>query len=321
VAKTMELEKMMREFQQTHQERLYSRVWSLTSAMLAVCQKQEQLHSQVPSLEKAAAIPAATEESLMLQAPLANATQVAPSNGIVTVDEGAPTGASILDPETQQLLKKRLQSLGDVVVHASDKFEACCASGRVIPPGALRVRPRRCDHVFLVECLMPYWAEGLCPVCRCSFAYDRPQDAGYDESDRYSSVSTSISQALPRHVHSSSNSDGGAFRGPRALHTIGEGSKESRGRSSSGARRRRGRGPASSHGRSADLLGSPSPDMRSGDGNIATELRRGVSPSVHNRPGSPTRSVASLPSRTSSAPRDKGGPLGQAMSHSGARPL
>jgi len=140
-------------------------------------------------------------------------------------------GGSILDPETQQLLKKRLQSLGDVVVHASDKFEACCASGRVIQPGALRVRPRRCDHVFLVECLMPYWAEGLCPVCRCSFAYDRPQDAGYDESDKYSSVSTSISQALPRHVHSSSNSDGGPLRGPRALHTIGEGSKESRGRS------------------------------------------------------------------------------------------
>merc|ERR1719316_1017550 len=41
VAKTMELEKMMREFQQTHQERLYSRVWSVTSAMLSVCQKQE----------------------------------------------------------------------------------------------------------------------------------------------------------------------------------------------------------------------------------------------------------------------------------------
>jgi len=47
VAKTMELEKMMREFQQTHQERLYSRVWSLTSAMLAVCQKQDgPLHIQ-----------------------------------------------------------------------------------------------------------------------------------------------------------------------------------------------------------------------------------------------------------------------------------
>merc|ERR1712070_414500 len=35
VAKTMELEKMMREFQQTHQERLYARVSSITSAMLA----------------------------------------------------------------------------------------------------------------------------------------------------------------------------------------------------------------------------------------------------------------------------------------------
>lgn len=52
------------------------------------------------------------------------------------------------------------------------------------------MRPRRCDHVFLVECLMPYWVEGLCPVCRCSFAYSRDND----ENDRCSSVSTSVSQ-------------------------------------------------------------------------------------------------------------------------------
>merc|ERR1719408_413431 len=55
VAKTMELEKMMREFQQTHQERLYARVQSVTSAMLAVCQKQDT-STQIQT-------PAATTES------------------------------------------------------------------------------------------------------------------------------------------------------------------------------------------------------------------------------------------------------------------
>merc|ERR1740117_2080175 len=143
------------------------------------------------------------------------------------VQEEEPSG-TFLDVETQQALKRRLQSLGDVVVYSSDKFEACSASGRVIPPNALRVRPRRCDHVFLVECLMPYWAEGLCPVCRCSFAYDRPQDAGYDESDRYSGVSTSVSQRPRDRMHAASalavsrslavnsnGSDGGSLRGPR----------------------------------------------------------------------------------------------------------
>lgn len=238
-------------------------------------------------------------------------------------------GTSLLDPETQQLLKKRLQSLGDVVVHASDKLEACCASGRVIPPGALRVRPRRCDHVFLVECLMPYWAEGLCPVCRCSFAFDRPQDAGYDESDRYSSVSTSISQAVPR--HSGSGSDVGSLRGPRALRTIGEASKE-RGRSSSSAARarRRGRGTSASQGRSSELGVPASPDIRGDQGStLGDGARRGTgaaSPSpldgglgatVASRIGDDARSVLS---RASSVPRDRGGPLGQAMQQA-SRPL
>lgn len=260
----------------------------------------------------------------------------------------------MLDPETQQLLKKRLQSLGDVVVHASDKFEACCASGRVIPPGALRVRPRRCDHVFLVECLMPYWAEGLCPVCRCSFAYDRPQDAGYDESDRYSSVSTSISQAVPRHI-SSSNSDGGGGsliggRGPRALRTIGEAAREAkdRGRSESTRRKHRGRGTTStSQGRGSELGVSASPDMRGGHsselgitaspdlrGSRSDDLRIPASPipgSPDMRGGdtvgdaarrglaSPPRSVVSR-AFSDSASRDRGGPLAQAMQQA-SRPL
>jgi len=337
VAKTMELEKMMREFQQSHQERLYARVWDVTSKMLAVAQKQPEDVSAQMQMQ----MPAVTSESLAVQAPIQANPQAAPfavgaivpantvsapSNmGVMAGEEAAPSSGTMLDLETQQLLKKRLQSLGDVVVHASDKFEACCASGRVIPPGSLRVRPRRCDHVFLVECLMPYWAEGLCPVCRCSFAYDRPQDAGYDESDRYSSVSTSISQAMPRHMQSSSNSDAGSLRGPRALLTIGEASKEQRGRSSSAARRRRGGpGTSTSQGRSSEVGIPASPDARGGggEGSLLGEVaRRGngaASPSPV-MPGSPSRSVVSV-SRSSSVPRDRGGPLGQAMQQA-SRPL
>merc|ERR1719350_2224798 len=162
VAKTMELEKMMREFQQAHQERLFARVASVTEAMLSVCQRPEVAASlRSPSL---------VDTDDVLHQPLQQPSALkAPRE-----DRDVGGTGQFLDLETQQALKRRLQALGDVVVYTNDKAEACCASGRVIPPGTLRVRPRRCDHSFLVECLMPYWAEGLCPVCRCSFAYDRP---------------------------------------------------------------------------------------------------------------------------------------------------
>ena len=174
VAKTMELEKLVREFQQVHAD-LFSRAQSLSDSMLRLADDKHE--HQMDSLPD----------------------QGANSGGMKPRTAPAPSQFSSLGPldeETQQALKARLQSLGDVVVFASDKFDACCASGHSIPPGALRVRPRRCDHVFLIECLMPYWVEGLCPVCRCSFAYSRAD--GIDESDRCSSVSTSVSQRAKR---------------------------------------------------------------------------------------------------------------------------
>jgi hypothetical protein len=234
VARTMELEKVLREFQQTHQDKLFSRVLAVTGAMLNTCQRPDlQLQILDPVTEDELQ-PTMTTGSRLQQSPAANGEGLA----------GSLTGA-FLDPETQQALKRRLQSLGDVVVYSSDKHEACCASGRSIPPGALRVRPRRCDHIFLVECLMPHWAEGLCPVCRCSFAYDRPIDASFDDADRYSSVSTSVSQAVPRpHMFRSSSaaSDGGSVRGS---------TRGFRGRSASLPRSlRRNRSPAAADARS-----------------------------------------------------------------------
>lgn len=272
VGRTMELEKLMREFQQTYQDKLFSRVWSITSAMQTSCQKSDA-SAQIR-------MPADTAESLapslgpsLLQAATQPSAAESPEGG------GGASSGTFLDPETQQALKRRLQSLGDVVVYSNDKFEACCASGRAIPPGALRVRPRRCDHVFLVECLMPYWAEGVCPVCRCSFAYERQQDAGFDESDKYSSVSTSVSQ-MQRMPARSNSSD--FSRGPRSLR---DGSAH-RGRSASLSR-------ASRRRKGGTQQGSPNDDARS-------EVSRPA-----DRLPSPSRSVASVRSRASSAPRER----------------
>lgn len=286
VAKTMALEKAVREFQQGHQDKLFSRIWSVTSSMNSLCTKPDA------SLQMGS--PRATDESLPQSNGRGAAVEASPGP---EEDLGSATAA--LDAETQQALKRRLQSLGDVVVYTNAKFEACAASGRPIPPGALRVRPRRCDHVFLVECLMPYWAEGLCPVCRCSFAFDRPQDVtpGMDDCDRYSSVSTSVSQvaslSLPRlPFHSSSNVDGSVLRGPRAA---------SRGRSpsmsrTSGRHRSTSRGVARS-----DVSGNDA-------------LRRGVgspSPPRERLSVSPSRSAASPRSHDSSAnPRHNASQIG-----------
>eukprot|EP00434_Breviolum_minutum_P002431 symbB.v1.2.002148.t1/scaffold116.1/size325063/5 len=186
VAKTMELEKLAREFQQSQSD-LFSRVHSVSDSLLQM--SRDLRVREVGEVQRLSSIPSA------IPFPSQNGRHEA-GNG-----EGAsPQFASLrVDDETFEALKRRLQSLGDVVVFTSDKFDACCASGHSIPPGAVRVRPRRCDHVFLVECLMPYWVEGLCPVCRCSFAYNR--DAN-DESDRCSSVSTSVSQRATLISHS-----------------------------------------------------------------------------------------------------------------------
>lgn len=194
VVKTMELEKLMREFQQTHQDKLFGRVSHVVSGMLQTLDllaSQQQTETSMQPADTGATVAS-------LQAAAASAVPPALLEDAGTdPSRNRGVGHSLvpLDADTQHALKRRLQSLGDVIVFTSEKFDACCASGRGIPPGALRIRPRRCDHVFLVECLMPYWAEGLCPVCRCSFAYSRARDAGFDDCDRYSSVSTSVSQS------------------------------------------------------------------------------------------------------------------------------
>ncbi|CAL1149963.1 unnamed protein product [Cladocopium goreaui] len=229
VTKTMELEKLAREFQQSQSD-LCSRVHSVSDSLLQMSRDVRDMTVEASRSEK-------------ISSPVANPSHHS-GNGHAPGHAGhvghsghgheafaastpAPSTqfASLgVDDETLHALKRRLQSLGDVLVFTSDKFDACCASGHSIPPGAVRVRPRRCDHVFLVECLMPYWVGGLCPVCRCSFAYSREND----ESDRCSSVSTSVSQRAnvlslrheARHLEKVDTREVMAslnFRGPKVL--------------------------------------------------------------------------------------------------------
>merc|ERR1719478_1634028 len=57
-----------------------------------------------------------------------------------------------------------------------------------------RVRPRKCNHVFHIECLLHWWTEGTCPVCHASFAPDKdlPEEA---PEARLTERSTSTSAA------------------------------------------------------------------------------------------------------------------------------
>jgi hypothetical protein len=38
-----------------------------------------------------------------------------------------------------------------------------------------RIRPKKCRHVFHIECMLQWWTEGTCPVCGVSFAPDGPR--------------------------------------------------------------------------------------------------------------------------------------------------
>lgn len=216
VAKTMELEKAMREFQQGHQDQFFQRVRGVTSAMQSVCQGKPATGSQLALASHGSSV------ELAKSAVAKSSGAATPSPAMITSSPEEGQTGTFVDQETQRAMRQRLESLGDVVVYTSDKFEACCASGRPIPPGSLRVRPRRCDHTFLVECLLPYWSDGLCPVCRCSFALDKSQDAlgtGVDDCDRCSSDSASVSQvgSLGLLRGRGSSDVGAPHRGPQVL--------------------------------------------------------------------------------------------------------
>lgn len=70
-----------------------------------------------------------------------------------------------------QSVKNNLEHFGNVDVFFDNTERDCSACLEVMgtPYG---IRPRKCQHVFHIECLLQWWTEGTCPVCSSSFAPD-----------------------------------------------------------------------------------------------------------------------------------------------------
>lgn len=113
-----------------------------------------------------------------------------------------------------QAMKANLEQYGDVSVFINEVPQEClCCFQRI--ETAYRVKPRKCDHVFHVECLLQWWTEGTCPVCQVSFAPDSKVNEELPEArltERGSSTSAmrsnswrQRSQSPPRLAMSSAN--------------------------------------------------------------------------------------------------------------------
>lgn len=69
-------------------------------------------------------------------------------------------------------VKANLEEFGDVEVFIDNTCPpecGCCLEAMNTP---YCVKPRKCSHVFHIECLLQSWSEGVCPVCGTSFAPD-----------------------------------------------------------------------------------------------------------------------------------------------------
>eukprot|EP00927_Polykrikos_kofoidii_P027242 TRINITY_DN24042_c0_g1_i2.p1 TRINITY_DN24042_c0_g1~~TRINITY_DN24042_c0_g1_i2.p1 ORF type:complete len:595 (+),score=138.87 TRINITY_DN24042_c0_g1_i2:167-1951(+) len=78
-----------------------------------------------------------------------------------------------------QSVKANLEHFGDVEVFidgTAQECNACCEQMNT----SHRIRPRKCRHVYHIECMLQWWTEGTCPVCSVSFAPDqqRPMPVG-----------------------------------------------------------------------------------------------------------------------------------------------
>jgi len=70
-------------------------------------------------------------------------------------------------------MQQNLEQFGDVQVFVEENQQECMCCNQLIASN-YRVRPRKCSHVFHIECLLHWWTEGTCPVCHASFA---PEEA------------------------------------------------------------------------------------------------------------------------------------------------
>lgn len=95
-----------------------------------------------------------------------------------------------------QAMKANLEQFGDVVVFSEDGSKECMCCNQMIST-SFRIRPRKCSHVFHVECLLEWWSEGTCPVCHASFAPEEGPPM-LQLTERSGNTSVSARRDLPR---------------------------------------------------------------------------------------------------------------------------
>jgi len=199
--KNAAIEALMRELQQ-QQQATVEKIKSLAGAMLASCTSRPQ--EATPALPaarmpSAGAAPDSAADGRAWQhegaSPLpAKAASLeggrpwqregaSPTPGKAISLDGSPCMASgttpagamndhMLDAEGQRWfrsVKANLEHFGGVEVFMDGSVRdcACCLE----PLNTVyRIRPKKCRHVFHVECLLQWWSEGNCPVCNVSFA-------------------------------------------------------------------------------------------------------------------------------------------------------
>ncbi|CAJ1390283.1 unnamed protein product [Effrenium voratum] len=162
--KTQEILKAM-QLLSDQQRSTFQHVSTLTSDMLRACSRTQGDESR-----------GASHRSLTMQrqpspqpaAPPAPTTQPAPHTPMQAV---SPSGAALEEGSLPwfQGMKANLEEFGDVEVFLDQQAQECMSCCQAIE-AAYRARPRKCSHVFHVECLLHCWSEGICPVCGTSFA-------------------------------------------------------------------------------------------------------------------------------------------------------
>lgn len=226
--KTAQIEKALRELQQ-HQQATLAKVKSLATSMLTACSapppREGRTGSSVSSVAGARVEVGGELLSVLggrlpgegfgsslglgngrlggsgasagskRAAALAAVSEVRPASAGASPERGrgAPPGQGS-DADAQrwfQSVKANLEHFGDVDVFTdgSSRECACCCEQMNTD---YRIRPRKCLHVFHIECMLQWWTEGTCPVCGVNFAPEqqRPPMAS-SESGAWRSLSPS----------------------------------------------------------------------------------------------------------------------------------
>merc|ERR1719401_1585898 len=206
--KTAAIEQVMRDLQQKQQATL-SRVKNVASAVLATCTgtPPRERMERTPPRERNRSPPSPEQPIRRVSAdvPLSAANFSAgvglpeimvpasmgelangPPGTLVSSDAGGVSG----DAEELrwfESVKANLEHFGDVEVFCDNVARdcSCCLEKMGTPYG---IRPRKCHHIFHIECLLQWWTEGTCPVCSASFAPDPDRVASRSQAGSTVSV-------------------------------------------------------------------------------------------------------------------------------------